>query len=449
MKKSIYITTGLLMLASITATAQSNITKYGVSALANNTTGDNNTAIGAAALYKNTTGSFNNAHGKDALFNCTSGSRNNAIGQTALFNNITGNDNIANGYYALFSNVSGNSNVANGSFALYFNTIGGSNTANGYQALYNNTTGAQNTAHGHQSLYFNTEGTTNSANGRNALYKNTTGDFNTASGARALLLNTTGNNNTAIGYDAQVPDGTASNQVRIGNTNSSVYEVQVPWSTGSDRRWKEEIRVLPYGLDVVMQLKPVDYIRKNNNAKTREIGFIAQDIEALLKKVGYNDHGILTKNDKGFLSVRYNDFIPMLTKAIQEQQTIIEQKTAEFDQLRSEMEELKSALEAYGLNVQSTKAQLEGEPNKKIILNQNVPNPFKEKTTIKYFIPNEVQNGQIVIFDNTGKLIKEVKLENGFGNLDVYASNLSDGIYTYNIMADGKVIDSKKMILTK
>jgi hypothetical protein len=92
----------------------------------------------------------------------------------------------------------------------------------------------------------------------------------------------------------------------------------------SDIRWKDQVRNLPYGLNMVSQLRPVDYIRKNNEKQTREIGFIAQEVEKTLATIGYKDQGFLTKDDKGYLSIRYNDLIPILTKAIQEQQAQIE-----------------------------------------------------------------------------------------------------------------------------
>ena len=105
----------------------------------------------------------------------------------------------------------------------------------------------------------------------------------------------------------------------------------------SDQNWKEQIRVLPYGLDMLMQLKPVDYIRKNNDAKTREMGFIAQDIEGLLSEFGYSDQGFLTKDDKGLMSLRYNDLIALLTKSIQEQQDIINELEVKIIQQETEI----------------------------------------------------------------------------------------------------------------
>ena len=48
------------------------------------------------------------------------------------------------------------------------------------------------------------------------------------------------------------------------------------------------------------------------------MGFIAQDVELLLAKMGYSEQGFLTEDGEGRLSLRYNDFIALLTKATQE-----------------------------------------------------------------------------------------------------------------------------------
>ncbi len=352
-------------------TAGDKNTAVGNNTLFQNRTGKENTAIGYNALYKNIVGTNNTANGSQALYSNGSGNYNTANGYQALYSNVDGKENTANGYRSLYSNSVGIYNTANGSDALYYNTKGNSNTANGYRALYKNTLGNENTANGHLSLANNTTGKNNTANGSDALfhnnsgtnntatgygalysntssngnvangfdalYNNTTGRRNTASGANALKGNTTGSNNTAIGYDAQVPDGTASNQVRVGNTHVTYAGIQVAWMVTSDKLWKEKIRELPYGLEVVKQLKPVDYIRKNNESKTREMGFIAQDVEAVLTKIGYKDQGFLTKDDKGQMSLRYNDFIALLAKAIQEQQKIIENQDKEIQSLTSEL----------------------------------------------------------------------------------------------------------------
>ena len=76
--------------------------------------------------------------------------------------------------------------------------------------------------------------------------------------------------------------------------------------------------------------------------KTREMGFIAQDVEALLTKIGYKDQGFLHKDDNGFMSLRYNDFIALLTKAIQEQQEIIENQNTKIETILKRVEQLEA-----------------------------------------------------------------------------------------------------------
>jgi hypothetical protein len=82
-----------------------------------------------------------------------------------------------------------------------------------------------------------------------------------------------------------------------------------------------------------------------------------------------------------------------------------------------------------------------------ITLAQNAPNPFAEKTIISYYLPQNIGKAHIEIMDVNGKLVKTIAItEKGSGNVTVYAPSLGNGMYIYNIIADGKMIDSKKML---
>jgi len=84
---------------------------------------------------------------------------------------------------------------------------------------------------------------------------------------------------------------------------------------------------------------------------------------------------------------------------------------------------------------------------KAAILDQNSPNPYKEETIIKYKLPESVKEAKIEFNNIDGELVKTDYLQGrGNGVMHVYASNLSSGIYTYTLIADGKVIDTKKLI---
>jgi hypothetical protein len=325
-------------------------TAIGKSALYSNTS-NFNTAIGYNSMYSNTTGSGNNANGAYSLWSNTTGSRNAASGMNSLQYNTTGSYNTANGYSSLGSNTTGEENTAYGSLSMYSNTIGGKNTANGTAALSSNTAGNNNTAGGCQGLQHNTTGNNNTADGYQALQDNTTGYQNTAIGYQTMQHNITGNNNTAIGiwaisnvtgsnnigigYDAQVPAASANNQIRLGNGSITYAGVQVAWTIGSDRRWKTDIKTSDLGLNFITKLKPVSYIRLNDESKKAEYGFIAQEVDETLKSVGATPNGIITIDDAGMYNLRYNDIIAPLVKAMQEQQQIIENLLLRIEKLEN------------------------------------------------------------------------------------------------------------------
>jgi len=85
-----------------------------------------------------------------------------------------------------------------------------------------------------------------------------------------------------------------------------------------------------------------------------------------------------------------------------------------------------------------------------VVLEQNVPNPFAEQTTISYYLPDYVTKAQIIFLEQSGKLIKAVDLtEKGKGTLNVFANDLTSGVYSYSLIVDGQTIETKKMVKTK
>ena len=294
-------------------------TAIGNSALLSNSTGTLNTATGYNALLKNSTGASNTATGNNALLKNTTGATNTATGNSTLLFNTSGSHNTATGEGSLLFNLTGNSNTATGEYSNYMNSTGNNNTAIGEYALYQNTTGSNNTALGNYSLRGNYIGTNNSALGSYTIFA---GDFN---------------NSTAIGAGAAIY---ASNNIQIGNNQITKATVQVAWTITSDRRWKSDIKTSNLGLDFIKQLHPVSYLRKNDESKKTEYGFIAQELEEILHKIGITNSGILTKDGQGMYQVRYNDFMAPIVKAIQEQQIIIEAQQKQIDELKVLVEQL-------------------------------------------------------------------------------------------------------------
>jgi hypothetical protein len=124
--------------------------------------------------------------------------------------------------------------------------------------------------------------------------------------------------------------------------------VQVAWSVTSDRRWKSDIKKSELGLDFIKSLNPVSYTRNNDKTQKTEFGFIAQELEESINKIGAINIGMITKDDAGMYSIRYNDLFAPMVKAIQEQQAIIEEDRVKLNTFESKiriLEENKKQLE--------------------------------------------------------------------------------------------------------
>ena len=296
--------------------------------------GAENTAGGYKALHLNTSGFQNTASGAQALYANTEGNYNTASGVRALASNKTGAFNTATGVGALYKNLVGDFNTASGVEALWGTTSGDKNTATGFHALYLNSTGSENTAVGVNALG-KCNCSSNTAVGDNALAENTSGFGNTAIGDSALSLNTTGERNTAIGFQAGVDFGKgniinataigynawvdASHKVRIGNHEVQVIQGEVNFTALSDARIKESITPVSDGLALINDLNPVSYHRINNTHSDIEMGLLAQEVKATLAKHGLGNSGMVHQpTEDAYMSLRYNDLLAPMIKAIQE-----------------------------------------------------------------------------------------------------------------------------------
>ena len=79
------------------------------------------------------------------------------------------------------------------------------------------------------------------------------------------------------------------------------------------------------GEQVLKKMKPFTYNYKESYSKdnSTQTGFIAQDLKELLKNKKYID-GIVKQGNE-YMSVAYQNIIPLLVKSIQEQQAQIEE----------------------------------------------------------------------------------------------------------------------------
>jgi len=114
--------------------------------------------------------------------------------------------------------------------------------------------------------------------------------------------------------------------VNQGSTGVKLVNGATSWTTQSDENSKENIVELSGALTAVNAMRCVRYNLKSQTSDDVKIGFIAQDWQSSYPEV------VATDTD-GTLGMNYTETIPVLLKAIQEQQTIIESLTARITTL--------------------------------------------------------------------------------------------------------------------
>jgi hypothetical protein len=257
---------------------------------------------------------------------------------------LTGNNNIAIGINAGTKLQGGAQN----------NTLLGGDAGKGI------TTGNSNTIMGHESAPL-ALGANNTGIGKGC-FTLLTGASNTALGTSSGIAISSGDANVMIGVNsgrAGHPGGavsTADGQLCMGDDNITNAFIKVDWTVTSDQRDKTDFTALDLGLDFVKALNPVTfkwdsrskYLTDDNrdtvdlNTITNDgthkedwtdVGFKAQEVVALEEAAGYtygskaNLTTSLTSDGKQY-GIQYSKFVPILVKAIQEQNALIVALTA-------------------------------------------------------------------------------------------------------------------------
>jgi hypothetical protein len=132
--------------------------------------------------------------------------------------------------------------------------------------------------------------------------------------------------------------------VNVGSTSGIVVGTQT-----SDERLKNIEPDFEYGLEQVMQLQPIAYTFKDDEDETRCLGFGAQTTQDIIPEVVYDTQECIDgydadpededkqipRSEDTKLAMKYVELVPVLTKAIQEQQQMIEDLKSEIEQLKS------------------------------------------------------------------------------------------------------------------
>lgn len=279
----------------------------------------------------------------------------------------------------------------------------------------------------------------------------------------------------------------------VGNVHVQGNITATGTITPSDEQFKLEITNIQNATTLINQLEAKRFYYDTINfgefnfESDLQMGLIAQQVEQVIptlvtnqvRPALYDTLGNLISQEVVFKGVEYEELITLLIAGFQEQSAKIDslesinssitnysdslvQAVADLNARLTLLENCLSNLlpalcQANQMAIQQTPQETQEYLEKtinitlsnrnNIILNQNVPNPFAESTVISYSIPSTVQKAQIHFYDGQGKLINTVEInERGNGQVNVFANDLSTGVYTYSLVADGQIVATKRMM---
>jgi hypothetical protein len=135
-----------------------------------------------------------------------------------------------------------------------------------------------------------------------------------------------------------------------------IYRLQLPdvadysgqayanaWVSSSDSRVKSDLQLIPYGLAIIKQLRPVMYMHHSSQFSDGElilgeadssIGLLAQELYPLIPEAVVKPED----DSKSLWGVDYNKLVPVLIRGMQEQQEQIERLEKLVEELLAEKE---------------------------------------------------------------------------------------------------------------
>lgn len=246
----------------------------------------------------------------------------------------------------------------------------------------------------------------------------------------------------------------------------------------SDRNLKKNIEDVGSAMSIINKLKPKHYEFKSDAQYAslhlptgKHFGLIAQDLEQVLPDLvhketfhipvtadaqvlqpktadgkdinQYQKSASVAKTESiDVKAVNYVELIPLLIKAMQEQNQVIQQQNDKIEALSKQLTTMAGSKQTTINNAAALK--MSGG-----YLSRITPNPANSSTSIYYHLPADA-SAQLLVYDVNGKLLKQYPLSNnssGQVNMDVAA--LSAGQYTCSLLINGQLADTKVMQVTR
>ena len=175
-----------------------------------------------------------------------------------------------------------------------------------------------------------------------------------------------------------------------------------------------------------------DYKITHNKISSLKYGLAADQLKEVYPELVYED-------ENGNVSINYVEMVPLLVQSINE----LTRKVNELEGKGTSTKKAKTKVETTSIEETSSEVDM-------VRMDQNKPNPFSESTVITLNIPKDTKSATIFIYDLSGKQVKSFSVsERGKTDITVYASDLTAGMYIYNLVVDGQVKVNRRMIVEK
>ncbi len=221
--------------------------------------------------------------------------------------------------------------------------------------------------------------------------------------------------------------------------------------SSSDSSLKKDVKKEESNIEKLSKLNPVSYNYIQNNDVGLNLpaqlqhGFIAQELEKVYPELVqnllhpvFNDKKEQT-GTKSLKGVNYMGLISVLVSSVKELNTeivVLKEKLAANEKI---------VVVRSNKNLSNSDIELINE--KGYFLGQNTPNPFKTSTIIEYSLPQQDEEVSLMIFNLNGQTIKEYKLNDKKGSININQGELSKGMYLYSLITNGQEIATKKMLV--
>lgn len=146
---------------------------------------------------------------------------------------------------------------------------------------------------------------------------------------------------------------------------------------------------------------------------------------------------LIIKDAQGNEYVNYTQLVPILVQAIKE--------------LKTELDDLKEAVASSGTRKVNAATNIatntldEGWGS----ISQNTPNPFTGQSTVRVSVPDDASDAYVDILTLNGASLKRIPVSNGLSEVSLSSFEFAPGTYLYTLVVNGKVSETRRMIVNR